>query len=299
MPSDKEWITITSCSSRIRPTGESSATAYRGFTLYYTVSGISTLIMQGRSGMEYQLKPSSFALINSAIPHRLMVAGHTSCHMIQFVFEKKPSVGMYSLEWLEQICPGSAELFNTEKEIHIGKENSGLLLTQLASLVQCVHHSRLHPMNENMVPLHLAAVLIWITHLVNKKVAHRSAAPVYVNRAVHFIELHYFSPFSLEEVARQAGCNPSYLERVFKQALGRTIMEYTISLRIKNACHMLINTEFSIIDIAYECGFSTRQHFMRCFRKLMGTTPLKYRKENQRNIINTAYLNAARTDEEK
>ena len=295
----KEWITITSCSSRIRPAGESPATAHSGFTLYYTVSGISTLIMQGSSDMEYQLKPSSFALINSAVPHRLTVTGHTPCHMIQFIFEKKPSEGMYSLEWLEKICPGSSELFNEETEIHIGKENSGLLLTQLASLVQCVHHSRLHPMNENMVPLHLAAVLIWITHLVNKKVARRSAAPVYVNRAVHFIELHYFSPFSLEEVARQAGCNPSYLERVFKQALGQTIMEYAISLRIKNACHMLINTEFSIIDIAYECGFSTRQHFMRCFRNLMGTTPLKYRKENQRNIINTAYLNAARTEEEK
>ncbi len=299
MNPEKEWISITSCSSRIRPAGEPPASSYAGFTLYYTVSGISTLVMQENSGMEYQLKPSSFALINSSIPHRLVVSGRTPCHMIQFIFEKTDPEGIYSLAWLERMCPGSAELFDEESGIHIGKENSGLLLTQLASLVQCVHHSRLHPMNENMVPLHLAAVLIWITHLVNKKVARRSAAPVYVNRAVHFIELHYFSPFTLEEVARYAGCNPSYLERVFKQAMGHTIMEYTISLRIRNACHMLINTEFSIIEIAYECGFSTRQHFMRCFRNLMGTTPLKYRKENQRNIINTAYLSAARTEEEK
>ena len=299
MNPEKEWISITSCSSRIRPAGEPPASSYAGFTLYYTVSGISTLVMQENPEMEYQLKPSSFALINSSIPHRLVVSGRTPCHMIQFIFEKTDPAGIYSLAWLERMCPGSAELFDEESGIHIGKENSGLLLTQLASLVQCVHHSRLHPMNENMVPLHLAAVLIWITHLVNKKVARRSAAPVYVNRAVHFIELHYFSPFTLEEVARYAGCNPSYLERVFKQAMGHTIMEYTISLRIRNACHMLINTEFSIIEIAYECGFSTRQHFMRCFRNLMGTTPLKYRKENQRNIINTAYLSAARTEEEK
>lgn len=293
MTQSKRWISITSCSSRVRPAGDSAVISRNGFILYYTVSGMSTLVLHGNPRTEYPLKPNSFALVNCLIPHQLIISEKTPCHMIQFVFDLSEASGLYSLEWLENLCPGASELFSPSESIHIGKETSGLLLTQLASLVQCVHHSWLHPMNENLVPLHLSAVLIWITHLVNKKVAKRSAAPIYVNRAVHFIELHYFSPFKLEEVAQQAGCNPSYLERIFKQSMGQSIMEYTISLRIKNACNMLINTNFSIVDIAYECGFSTRQHFVRCFRKLMNTTPLKYRKENQRNIIDTAYLQDA------
>ena len=40
---------------------------------------------------------------------------------------------------------------------------------------------------------------------------------------------------------------------------------------------ILLSTELSILNIAFECGFNNIEYFDKIFKKTMGLTPLRYR----------------------
>lgn len=119
----------------------------------------------------------------------------------------------------------------------------------------------------------------------------------YVNVAIGYIEQHYHDPFKVTDVADQIGIHPTYLQKIFRQKTGQTIIAYTTELRINNGKMLLENTNYSMMDIVMECGFLSRQHFSRSFRKLTGLTPAQYRKSNRRNKNKSIYVNAAQQDE--
>ena len=55
-------------------------------------------------------------------------------------------------------------------------------------------------------------------------------------------------------------------------------MSYINDYRIKQAIHLLKETELTIMEISLECGFNNLGNFLKEFRKHTNTTPLKYRK---------------------
>ncbi|MBR2948899.1 MAG: helix-turn-helix transcriptional regulator [Lachnospiraceae bacterium] len=75
-------------------------------------------------------------------------------------------------------------------------------------------------------------------------------------------------------------CNLSYHHFSFaiKQLMGKNFSEYLTSIKIKEAEKMLLTTDHSITDIAYETGFSNVSHFISRFRQYKGITPAKFRK---------------------
>ncbi|OQC30298.1 MAG: Transcriptional activator NphR [Verrucomicrobia bacterium ADurb.Bin070] len=51
-------------------------------------------------------------------------------------------------------------------------------------------------------------------------------------------------------------------------------------VRINAACRLLTETDHSVTGIAGEVGFYDQSHFSRTFTRLMGLSPLKYRKRH-------------------
>ncbi|QMW76077.1 MULTISPECIES: helix-turn-helix domain-containing protein [Thomasclavelia] len=47
--------------------------------------------------------------------------------------------------------------------------------------------------------------------------------------------------------------------------------------KIDKAIELLLSTELSILNIAFECGFNNIEYFDKIFKKTMGLTPLRYR----------------------
>ncbi|HHG8775421.1 TPA: helix-turn-helix domain-containing protein, partial [Raoultella planticola] len=84
------------------------------------------------------------------------------------------------------------------------------------------------------------------------------------------------------------GLSRSYTSRIFRQQTGGSIHEYLLTRRIKRSCDLLRNTAISMDEIAAEVGFSEVTYFITCFRKMMGQTPLQYRKASlARNSVLT------------
>ena len=101
-------------------------------------------------------------------------------------------------------------------------------------------------------------------------------------RAALYIEEHYGDPISVPQLAAMEGMSVSRFERRFKEAFQLTPTAYLHHIRIRHACRLLVNGRQSVADIALACGFYDHSHFIRHFRKALGITPLRYRREHQR-----------------
>lgn len=97
---------------------------------------------------------------------------------------------------------------------------------------------------------------------------------------MQWVENHYHEKFSLDELASAVGLSRSYTSRIFRQQTGGSIHEYLLTRRIKKSCDLLRMSPLSIEEIAQKVGFSEMTYFITCFKKLIGQTPLQYRKHH-------------------
>lgn len=94
--------------------------------------------------------------------------------------------------------------------------------------------------------------------------------------AVRYIDGHLSQDLSLESVAGYVGLSPFYFHKYFKSVKGVTLHRYVEEKRIKKASELLVETDGTLTEIAYECGFSSQAYFSYIFKKRTGFTPRDY-----------------------
>jgi len=79
-------------------------------------------------------------------------------------------------------------------------------------------------------------------------------------------------------VADALGYSPSYLSRLVTRHLGRSLSEQVQSRRMKEARHLLENSDLSVSAVSDELGYSDPAHFTRAFNRATGISPKAYRR---------------------
>tara|TARA_R110002110_G_scaffold68731_10_gene185902 strand:- start:22182 stop:23186 length:1005 start_codon:yes stop_codon:yes gene_type:complete len=82
---------------------------------------------------------------------------------------------------------------------------------------------------------------------------------------------------SAEDLAFVAGMSRAAFQRQFLDIVGMTVAEFNVSLRIHRAALLLAETDLPVNNIAAAIGYSSRSHFSRTFRKVMGADPTEFR----------------------
>ncbi len=95
---------------------------------------------------------------------------------------------------------------------------------------------------------------------------------------IFYCTRHYMGDLSLSVLSDKLGLNRYYISHLFSQKLGMRFNDYVNSLRISEACRMLLNSDDSVTDICFHVGFGTLRTFNRAFIKHTGRTPSDYRK---------------------
>ena len=99
-----------------------------------------------------------------------------------------------------------------------------------------------------------------------------------LKRVMAFIEENISNEnASVGDMASAAATSRSGLQRKLKQAMGITPQDLMREARIKHACMLLRESEKSVSEIAYACGFSDPKYFSRCFKQSIGQTPSEYK----------------------
>jgi AraC-like DNA-binding protein len=94
---------------------------------------------------------------------------------------------------------------------------------------------------------------------------------------LNYIRKNYGKEISLSELAALSNMSPNYFCRYFRKLTGQTPIEYLITYRLESACYALRNTDLTVTDITFACGFNDVSHFIKSFRKAYGMTPKAYR----------------------
>jgi AraC-like DNA-binding protein/quercetin dioxygenase-like cupin family protein len=99
-----------------------------------------------------------------------------------------------------------------------------------------------------------------------------------ISRALSYIEQHYGEPLTIGQLVREARMSESTFMRRFREAVGRTPVDYLIHTRVTRACELLRqNDGQKLAVIAEACGFEDANYFSRQFHRIMGCTPRAYR----------------------
>lgn len=101
---------------------------------------------------------------------------------------------------------------------------------------------------------------------------------IVIERALKYIKENLTSDLSLETVADYTGMSPIHFHNCFKTATAHTLHKYVESQRIKKAKNLLLTTDSTLTQIAYECGFSSQSYFSYVFKRNTGLTPKEYAK---------------------
>ena len=89
-------------------------------------------------------------------------------------------------------------------------------------------------------------------------------------------------PLRLGELARQSGMSPFHFLRRFKSTFGQTPHRFLIAQRLTRARTLLIETDLSVTEICFECGYESLGSFSALFRREIGCSPRDYRLRRQR-----------------
>lgn len=95
--------------------------------------------------------------------------------------------------------------------------------------------------------------------------------------AAQYFTQNYNKDINIDEYAISCGMSISWFIRSFKKHTGTTPMQYIVSLRITNACALLVNSDYSIQEISDIVGYNSPLYFSRIFKKSMGCPPSTYR----------------------
>lgn len=84
---------------------------------------------------------------------------------------------------------------------------------------------------------------------------------------------------TLEDISQYVNLNPAALCRAFKSKTRMTIFQFLNKIRIENVCKLLVYSDLSISQVAYESGFNNMAYFNRRFRESTNMSPSEYRNQ--------------------
>ncbi len=96
-------------------------------------------------------------------------------------------------------------------------------------------------------------------------------------KMLSFIQQAYSQDLTIDAIAAAASVSRSECFRCFRRAINKKPIEYLTEYRIERAIDLLTNTDLTITDICYQCGFSSPSYFGKVFRNMTGYPPRSYR----------------------
>lgn len=98
-----------------------------------------------------------------------------------------------------------------------------------------------------------------------------------VKSAADYIRAHFNEDINLKKISEEIHVNHTYLSRLFRREMQISIVDYINNLRAETAAELLRDTNESITEIAYACGFKDSGYFTKIFRKCFEMSPREYR----------------------
>lgn len=151
-------------------------------------------------------------------------------------------------------------------------------------------HEEIHFLIQRMIDLkltnghhlsqgYLHLFLSYLIPFLQLKTIQQFASSSTYSQVLRYISDHYTEPITLESTAKALGISAIHLSHIFSQQFHINFRQYINSLRINQSCVLLQKTQYSISEIAYQCGYGNPRTFHRAFLLHCNMTPKEYRRK--------------------
>lgn len=168
------------------------------------------------------------------------------------------------------------------KHCNIADKNSFQLLmrsmNELLLLYRRKHDSR------GLAALRFSAFLIelsreYLLGVLGHEGGKGSKAASKVHALLDYVQQHYTGKLTSGGIEAHFEANYDYLNRVFKEHTGDTIMRYANKIRIQHAQELIRATTMGFGEIGYLVGLEDPYHFSKVFKQYAGLSPMQYYKK--------------------
>lgn len=101
-----------------------------------------------------------------------------------------------------------------------------------------------------------------------------------IQKALAYIQQHLRDELKMSDVADHVHLSRSHFSALFKQAIGKTFLEYIMEQKMEWIKEQLKHTNKKLYEVASEIGFSDYKYFTRCFKEYSGMTPKEWREHH-------------------
>lgn len=223
------------------------------YEIIYVLSG-DFAIKEGEK--TYYLHPNDILILSPDVIH----SGATKTN------------GEVRFYWLHFYCENFADL-QLKKYYNDQKNRNYYLFRELMNLQQTAS-------NRTLTDLKLAELLL---KFHNNDVDSQTKL---ISEIKEYVRVNSDKKLSVQNIGETFRYNKDYLSKVFSKNVGISLQEYIIQERIRHIKTYLLNTNFSIKEIAGVCDFEDENKLVKFFKYNTKTTPSKYR-----NAHNNLHMN--------
>ncbi len=102
-----------------------------------------------------------------------------------------------------------------------------------------------------------------------------------INETIDYMKNHYLEELTARQLADRIHLSVNFFQLVFREIVGVPPAKYLRQMRVQSACRMLVNTDFSLSEIAELSGFKSAAYLTYVFKETFGVPPSEYRRENR------------------
>lgn len=247
----------------------------------YCYWGSGTLVIEDRQ-MKYS--GGEITIIPKNIPHTTKSDGDDGVCKWEYLFIDIDSYIRHEIQFQRLGIDEVIKIVNSQSYVLMAAQN-----TRLNNIVQGIieEYREKQAHYKNSVKGYLRALVVEMLriheYMSSNLTLDEKRVSNYIEQSIEFIESHYEKEIKLEDVATSCGLSESHFRKIFVDSVGMKPSDYINMVRINKACEIMIDEDVSVEEIGYRVGFQNPSTFNRNFKKIIGTTPLHWKKEEKNN----------------
>lgn len=243
------------------------------YEIYYLISGDRNYFIQDRV---YHVKQGDLIIIKPNVLHKTVSCNPSSHERILIEFDTS-----FFEDFLASKDTELLDVFYKECSIlRLDESEKKQIEYCLNKLIQESKHKE--PELNPALKIYFLELLIHINRFYKESNAldydHPSKLHKRISEIITYININYGNDISLDTLSKEFSISTAHLSRAFKKVTGISFIEYLNNLRVNEAQKLLLDTKFSILEIAEKVGYQNNTHFGRIFKSITGSSPREFRK---------------------
>lgn len=176
--------------------------------------------------------------------------------------------------------------YEANEALHLSPKEEAILW-DLFDKIKGEYYNNQDEYSKDIILTHIDSILKYSQRFYKRQFINRTVLSGTIITKFTEILSQYFDSGKLKKeglptvkyMASELSLSPRYLSDLLKQETGKTALDHIHIALVVEAKNLLMSTNNTVAETAYELGFENPPYFSRLFKKEVGLTPTEYREQ--------------------